>query len=297
VRWVFIGSNGIRAGWRLLIYATIFVVLAAVLQIAAMRLLHVHRAHGSLAPWFPLLANVLLLVPMMIAALVMSRIERRPMGAYGLPLQGVFARNAGIGALLGLVSLSIVLAIIFAGGGVHFAAPTFAPSIAIDGLVFLVGSIFVGLTEEFLFRGYAQYTLAQGIGFWPAALVLSLGFATAHISNRGETVMGIVQIAIYGLVFCFSLQQTGNLWLAVGYHAAWDWGETFFYGVPDSGYVGTSSFLHGTMLGPAWLSGGADGPEGSILTTIALLALIPLIRLFSHGSARLVVENVHHGSL
>ncbi len=275
---VFIGSNGLRAGWRLLVYLAIFVALATALQIAVGRVFHLHRPRGPIDPWFVLIANTLLLVSMMVAAFIMSRIERRPMGVYGLPLHGSVAKNAGQGALVAFVSLTAVIAIILAFGGVQFGAISLAPRMAIDGLAFLTAALCIGLTEEFLFRGYAQYTLAQGIGFWPAATLLSLGFAAAHISNPGETIAGVIQVAVFGFVFCFVLRQTGNLWFAVGYHTAWDWAETFFYGVPNSGYRGTTSFLHGTMLGPPWLSGGRDGPEASILTTIALLALVPLVR-------------------
>jgi uncharacterized protein len=273
---IFLGSRGIRAGWRLLIYCAIFAALAVPPNLAAIRMLHVHLPVTTLSPSFVLVGDLLIFIPMMIAAYIMSRIERRPMGDYGLPLRRSVARGAGFGALVGFVSFTIMITIIWAAGGVRFGAVTLAPHLALDGLVFLLGTITVGLSEEFLFRGYAQFTLAQGIGFWPAALLLSLGFAASHVGNPGETFLGIVQVAIFGLVFCFVLWRTGNLWFAVGYHAAWDWTESFVYGVPDSGHHATTSLLHGTMLGPVWLSGGSDGPEASVLALIALL-LVPVV--------------------
>lgn len=65
---VFIGSNGLRAGWRLLIYLAIFAALAAALQITVARLFQVHRPSGPIDPWFGLLADAILLAPMMVAA-------------------------------------------------------------------------------------------------------------------------------------------------------------------------------------------------------------------------------------
>jgi hypothetical protein len=75
-----------------------------------------------------------------------------------------------------------------------------------------------------------------------------------------------------------ALRRTGDLWFAIGLHAAWDWGETFFYGVPDSGMVGVGHLFASSLHGPRWLSGGNAGPEGSIVglafgvATVALIA-------------------------
>jgi len=286
MRSIFIGNNGIRAGWRFAMFVAIFGTLAVLAQFTASRILHVNRPVGPIGPWLAVLGGALVLVPMVIAALVMSRVERRNIDDYGLPLRAPFVRRFLIGAAVGFASLSAVLGAIALAGGVQFSVTAWSPALLNACLGYLVTFALVGITEEFLFRGYAQATLAQGMSFWGAAALLSLGFAAAHIGNPGETPMGVAQVAIYGLVFCYVLRVTGNLWFAVGYHMAWDWGETFFYGVPDSGQLGTASFLHGTMLGPAWLSGGADGPEGSIWTTIALLALIPIAHVLYARRAR-----------
>jgi len=69
------------------------------------------------------------------------------------------------------------------------------------GLVFLL----VGVFEESLLRGYLQYTLSRGIGFWWAALLLSKAFALGHQGNGGESVLGIAKVCTAGLVFCLSL--------------------------------------------------------------------------------------------
>jgi hypothetical protein len=71
------------------------------------------------------------------------------------------------------------------------------------------------------------------------------------------------------------------LWFAVGFHAAWDWSETFFYSVPDSGTVFPGHLLSSSLRGPAWLSGGSAGPEGSVLCfAVVGLAWIALDRVY-----------------
>jgi uncharacterized protein len=128
----------------------------------------------------------------------------------------------------------------------------------------------VGLFEEFLLRGYSQFTLTRGVGFWPAALALSCAFGLIHLKNDEEHWPGLLAAAFIGLFFCLTLRRTGNLWFAVGFHAAWDWGETFFYSVPDSGMTAPGHLLSSSLHGPAWLSGGSVGPEGSILCFLVI---------------------------
>jgi uncharacterized protein len=148
--------------------------------------------------------------------------------------------------------------------GIHGA--TIISATAAWGMTFIV----VGLAEEFAFRGYLQYTLTTGLGFWPSAILLSLLFGLAHRGNPGETKFGLLSVVIFGLLFCLFLRRTGNLWWAVGFHAGWDWGQTFFYGVPDSGILPYHNLLNCSFSGPAWLTGGSVGPEASVFTPIVL---------------------------
>jgi membrane protease YdiL (CAAX protease family) len=123
--------------------------------------------------------------------------------------------------------------------------------------------LFVGLFEEFLFRGYSLFTLTTGIGFWPAAILLSLLFAGVHLQNSGEGRVGVAAVFVVGMLWCFSVRRTGSLWFAVGMHAAFDFGETFLYSVPDSGMLLPGHLSSATLQGPAWLTGGSVGPEAS----------------------------------
>src|SRR5712664_2647591 len=135
--------------------------------------------------------------------------------------------------------------------------------------------IIVGLFEEFLFRGYTQYTLGDSIGFWPAAVVLSCSFGAVHLGNPGEGPVGAAGVVAIGFVFAFALRRTGNLWLVVGWHASFDFGETFLYSVPNSGIVFQGHLSNASLHGAKWLTGGTVGPEGSVFSflTMGILAL------------------------
>ncbi len=147
--------------------------------------------------------------------------------------------------------------------------------------------VLVGLFEEFMLRGYSQFTLARGIGFWPAAAVLSCAFGLIHLGNDGEHWPGLLAAACIGFFFCLTLRRTGNLWFAVGFHAAWDWGETFFYSTPDSGMVAPGHLLRSSLHGPEWLTGGSVGPEGSVFCFVVIaLAWIAFERLHPAATVR-----------
>lgn len=267
------GPNGIRAGWRIVVFFVISAVLMFVC-VGSLRLFtgrNPQLAVSQLTPFGVSLTEGLILFFTAIPALIMARIERRSFGQYGLRARSAFHSNFWIGAVVGFVAISTCLLAIFAlhgfrltGMGVH--GTTIISATAAWGIAFII----VGLAEEFAFRGYLQYTLTTGIGFWPSAILLSLVFGMAHGGNPGETKFGLLSVVIFGLLFCLFLRRTGNLWWAVGFHAGWDWGQTFFYGVPDSGMLPYHNLLNCSFSGPAWLTGGSVGPEASVFTPIVL---------------------------
>lgn len=130
--------------------------------------------------------------------------------------------------------------------------------------------------------------------FWQAAWTTSTAFGFVHTFNSGETAVGIFSAALIGFTFCVSLRLTGSAWWAIGFHSAWDWAQTYFYGTPDSGLIPQGSFLHSNAIGPVLWSGGKAGPEGSILvipaTLLVLGALIFVYRSRTEVEARAAVE-------
>jgi membrane protease YdiL (CAAX protease family) len=214
------------------------------------------------------------------ATWVVSRIEERPLADYGIPLAQAFGRRFWEGTVWGFAMLSAILGVLWGLGRFQ------VDSVALSGdAVFRWGLgwgatfLAVSLTEEFAFRGYWLFTMSRRIRFWPAALFLSGVFGAAHLGNHGENALGILQVVVTGLLFCLMIRRTGNLWFAIGFHAAWDWAETFFYGTPDSGLLGVGRFLNTSVRGANWLTGGSAGPEGSIFALVILLVCAGLIHL------------------
>lgn len=275
---VFLGPTGtIRAGWAAVLFILAFVACQFVISIIFRPFIHPHHASAaSLMPGDSILSEAIALVCVIVATGVLAVLERKPILSYGF--QGAARATRFVwGLVWGFIAISVlVLALwkahllVFTGHHLHDGS---AVKYAILwGIMFLI----VAFTEESLLRGYLQYTITRGIGFWWAALIFSFAFGFGHGHNPGESPIGLVSAGLIGLVFCLSLWYTGSLWWAVGFHATWDWGESYFYGVSDSGLKAHGHLFSTHPLGQLLWSGGKTGPEGSLF----ILPLIGLIALF-----------------
>lgn len=278
LRWVFVGDNGlIRAGWGIALFVLIFFALARTASFLIRHFMHPAHvpANAALGPRLGILSEGFGVLLIVIATGILAIIERKSLFAYGY--QGT-ARTVRFlsGLFWGFVAISVLVLVlwrsgllVFDGQLLHGAAPW---RYAVEwGLMFLL----VGIAEESLTRGYVQFTFTRGLGFWWGALLFSFLFGFGHGSNPGESPVGLFSAGAIGLVFCLSLWYTGSLWWAVGFHAAWDWGESYFYGTSDSGLVVRGHLLGEHPVGKILWSGGATGPEGSLLI-IPLIVIIAL---------------------
>jgi membrane protease YdiL (CAAX protease family) len=269
VAFIFVGRNGIRAGWRLLLFILITTIVGFLLgSVLPGAVRGVGRGSG---PNVVLLQDGIGFLSLVVAGAVMARIESRSFAHYALPLQGALGVRFWFGILWGFAALSALLLAIRAGHGFSFG------TVALHGrqltgyaALWAMAFVFVGGFEEFLMRGYALYTLTTGMGFWPSAVLLSAIFGAGHLTNVGESWVGGLAAAFVGLFFSFTVRRTGDLWFAIGLHASWDYSESFLYSVPDSGATVKGHLLNSSFHGPAWLTGGSVGPEGSALVFLVI---------------------------
>jgi hypothetical protein len=347
--WIFIGNQGLRAGWAILLFLGIYQILRYTAG-SLLFLFHLIGQDSAFTARQTFFEELVPFTALLGAAAVLALVQqRRSLLVFNLdgPKRG-FHFAAGLAA--GFLALS-TLVVLLAGGGwlqlgsLHASAFAVLKHAALWGCVFLL----VGCVEEGLFRCYLQSTLTRGLnfwwalglavllcadaslsmrgnglhmvgllsfgvfsaggngawgvyavallglgpcvwlhlrrapsaGFWQAAWVTSTLFGFVHTNNNGENWIGIFAAATIGFVFCVSVRLTGSAWWAIGFHAAWDWAETFFYGTADSGLAAQGSLLHAKPVGNALWSGGADGPEGSLLVlAVILLVLAALVLVY-----------------
>jgi len=220
---------------------------------------------------FPTKRLMRLAVCLLVCSLVMARIEKRDLGEYGLSLRRAAGKHFLWGLSCGFCMFSLVILLIAVSHGFSFGG------LALHGFAVLkyaslwaMSFLLVGFVEEFLYRGYVQFTLAQAIGFWPAATAWSFIFAGMHLANPGESLVGAFEVFAFAIFACLTLRRTGTLWFAIGFHAAGDYAETFLFSVRDSGYAASGTLRYSSVHGPAWLTGGTVGPEASLFSILVL---------------------------
>jgi membrane protease YdiL (CAAX protease family) len=277
---IFRGPNGYRAGWRFLLFAVIFIAIQLLFDALldyAVRLLNV-----TVPPWLNakavLVQDAFSLLAVLLATLIMARLERRRLRDYGIPGRDSFSRPFWIGSVWGFVAVSLLMATIALAGGYsigHLNLHGF--SLVRAALWWIAASVAIGFAEEFIFRAYPQITLASGMGFWPAAFLISCGFGALHYFTKAdERWTDWASVSLIALFVCLTLRRTGDLRFAIGFHAAFDFAAIYFYSGPNGGSVAADRLFTSTFHGSDAITGGPLGPEASLLVfpVIALLFLV-----------------------
>ncbi|WP_158943990.1 CPBP family intramembrane glutamic endopeptidase [Granulicella sp. S190] len=299
LRRVFFGADGLRAGWSLLL----FIAMMAAFLYGANLITHKlhppthHETADHTIPFYWMLLNESVpLLGVVLVTWVMSKIERRAVGVYGLG--GISKlRHFAAGLAFGVLCLTPFIFMLWKTGFLVFDSRLlFGSDIARYGLQWLGLFLVVGLLEEYLTRGYLQYTLTRGLNgffrwafktphsnvfaFWTSALFFSTLFGLVHGTNPGESPIGLLTAGLASMMFCLVLWRTGSLWWAIGFHTTWDWGQSFLYGVADSGIMVQHHLMATHPVGKPLLSGGTTGPEGSILI-LPIMVMIVLVIIFT----------------
>ena len=254
----------------------IFVILAFVVFPAKKRWLRA-ALHDSGGVAVYIVDHLVELAAVLTFAAIMARLERRSLAAYGLPWRAALRSRFWQGAGAGIGALTLLYLGLAATGALHLGLSSGHLLLsAILGIVYALLFVLLAVREEFLYRGYGMFTGTQIAGFWFAAVASTAWFTWSHSDNSRESPLGLANVALFALVACLMLRRTGDLWMPIGFHAAWDWGQTYLYGVGDSGHPPAPGHLIASTVSPAapaWLSGGLVGPEGSVLCTALIVAL------------------------
>lgn len=249
----------------------------AILQIAIIKVFHYEPAKGWTASDL-LLSEGVGVLAVFAATLLAARLERRSLAAYGFPPRAAFGRRWWEGMVWGALAPLVTFAMIAAAGaarvdGLALHGATLAKSAAL----WLVVMILLGLFEELLFRGYPLAVLARGLGFWPAAFVISILFGAVHYFTKPmENWVDATTVGLIGLFVCFTIRRTGDLWFAIGFHTGFDYLALNVLGAPNTGNEGkpiADHFLATRFTGADWLTGGPRGIEASALMFVTIAAL------------------------
>lgn len=186
------------------------------------------------------------------------------------------ARRFGAGILLGAVPAFLALLIAvptgsrwsFAAGGAG------AWVVAVVKLLLLLAP--AALAEELIFRGVGLVALARAFGRWPAVVVLAIGFGLAHGGNAHVTGLAVANVMVAGLYLGAVFYLPGGIWGATGAHLGWN-ATLAALGAPVSGLPFAIPWVSYQSDAPAWVAGGAFGPEGGIIASVVLIVAVALV--------------------
>lgn len=198
--------------------------------------------------------------------------ERGRLADLGLGWTPQSGREFAVGAIAAALAGVVILAGPLAAGLANFVP---APRLEHpwSGFIFVAVVLLFGAAgEEMLFHGYAFQLLIRHLGAFATILPVSVLFGLAHAGNLNATRMGVFNTILWGILLGYAYFRTSALWLPIGLHFGWNFTLPLF-GVNLSGFtMGVTGYALHWRAGVLW-SGGAYGPEGSLLTTAVVVAL------------------------
>jgi membrane protease YdiL (CAAX protease family) len=267
------GRYEVRSGWKFAAYALIFVVLLLALNIAVGALLVFLGPGVLLLPRtdvrFLAVNALVLVIPATVSLLIMARIEKMRVSAFGVALHQGWFRDfmAGLVFAGGLLLLTLAGSFLFGKTRLESSGSlSVIPTILMTFLVLAIAA----LNEEIVFRGYPFQVFLKSLGPWGSMLLISSIFGLLHLPNPGATLLSTLNTTLAGVLLCRAYLKTRSLWLPYGIHFGWNAGLAAVLGYPVSG-IDTPSILTTSVSGSDLILGGSYGPEGGLLATVLFL--------------------------
>ena len=273
----------IQRGWlRALIFLLLTIITAIVCLAIGAQLFPSNKVDiNSLVteslPHFTALYSLSAVGNFILLFIFIKVIDKRSLYSLGFEWKG-HQRDALIGFFAGVVLLGLGSLVLAAFGYLKFTGFIFnASNILFSLLLFIV----VAFSEELIFRGYLLNNLMQSVKPWVALTLSSFAFGLFHMSNPGAGLLPVLNVFIAGFLLGINYIFTKNLWFGIFFHFSWNYFEGTVFGYNVSGFT-TSGFFSQSIDGPAWITGGDFGFEGSLIEFfLTIIAVIIFAKYFS----------------
>lgn len=195
-------------------------------------------------------------------------VERRPLASLGMRGERPL-REFLLGHAIGLAGLLAIVVVVWMVGGLRLiaVAPALSQPVSLAPIVLLLFTFALQASvEELLFRGWLLSVLAKKFNVPAAVIVSSALFSLMHFNPRTHWLVSVGTM-LFALFACAWVLRTRNILGIMGWHAGWNWLLAIGFGLPVSGIdVGLPALLLDMQAdGPDWLTGGAQGPEASVV--------------------------------
>ncbi|NQO19797.1 CPBP family intramembrane metalloprotease [Streptococcus suis] len=200
-------------------------------------------------------------------------VEKSPWLGLGIRKKGAlkdFLLGWGIGAAM----LTTCVLLMWGFGAIQVTSFQFSANLVGEFLILVLAWSIQGTTEELLTRGWMFSSLAAKHNIPVGILVSSLFFTFLHLGNDGISLIPLLDLTLFAILAFLVMLKTGNLWVIGGLHAAWNCFQGNVFAFPVSGTQAGQAFIAVETSGPDWLSGGAFGVEGSVISLLIQAGII-----------------------
>jgi hypothetical protein len=269
--------------WRFLRFPVTRIVIATAaitLVIGVIQFLGL-RAHIKPNSGLGAVIGVLIIVAVLATYIGYVRlIERREVTELSTRKAGV---ELGAGVIVGVVLFALTMLVLWLAGCVRVAAGDGWRALAFPLLIALIA----GVCEEVLARGVVFRIVEESLGTWIALAVSAALFGALHVFNPGATLVSSIAIALEaGVLLAAVFVYTRRLWMAIGLHAGWNFTEGGIFGADVSG-IKLPGVLSSEFHGADLLTGGAFGPEASIVAVLVCLAVAAVLLVSAKRNGRI----------
>ncbi|HEM4072991.1 TPA: CPBP family intramembrane metalloprotease [Streptococcus suis] len=200
-------------------------------------------------------------------------VEKSPWLGLGMTKKGAF-KDFILGWGIGAAMLITCVLLMWGFGAIRISSVQFSPQLFGEFLVLVLAWSVQGTTEELLTRGWMFSSLSAKHNIPVGILVSSLFFTFLHLGNDGISLIPLLDLTLFAILACLVMLKTGNLWVISGIHAAWNCFQGNVFAFPVSGTQAGQAFISVITTGPDWLSGGAFGVEGSVISLLIQAGMI-----------------------
>ena len=204
-------------------------------------------------------------------------IEKNALSSLGFVKRN-WLKYLGWGIMFSLVQMGVIALVYQVSGIGSFELN----ELSLEPILFILGLfpfwLLQGGTEEVATRGWLLTRIAARTNLPLAIAISSSLFGILHMGNAGVTFLSVLNIVLDGVLAGLLLVYTDSIWLVVAQHGTWNYVQGNLLGFQVSGTGADASIFSFTMgSGPDWLTGGAFGAEGSIITTLVLLLSLVIV--------------------
>ena len=285
----------LKAGWRILLFLLVFISLSSLIFIVR-PLLGDIKKRAFIEDYSLIIISILALSATIAVWISRKWFDKKSVVSLGLlwnkqaikDLLFGFLLSFGMAALfylvlytLGFLDLKdINFNGIVPGESVNFVK--FMSVVTLGSLsLMLLETVLVGYWEELVFRGYIFQNMIQGLGFVTAIVISCILYGLIHASNPNATWLSTAIIVGFGYLRIYGYLSTKMLWLSMGMHIGWNFFQGPIFGFAASGHKKATLLSHTLTSDKDYLTGGAFGPEGSILIIPILIAALLLMKWYS----------------